>query len=459
MSAPRLALPDAFWQDLDRYDRRPCLVEGATGRRLSYGGLAEAADRLVRDVYRRDTKGLAFIEGRSTIGTVVHLVAALAAGHAAHLYPPNLDQRRLEELQRAYKPEFVLTAGVTGGDEWGFAVQSTYSDEVIDPDLSLIFSTSGSTGSSKMVRLSRVGLISSAHQIIEALRIDGTSCALLNLPLSYIYGFSVLNSQLTAGGCINLDGRSFMDPRLWKDLVVNPVDELHGVPASYDLIQRAWQNGLELPTLKCVTQSGGALAQQSIDWMRRTWIPRGVNIYKMYGITEAGSRVSVLPPERFEDKYQSVGLAVPGGRLRISREMDVLYDGPNVMMGYAFDRADLGLGDELAGRLMTGDRGYLDEEGFLHLQGRVDRTVKVNGLRINLDEAERIFGRVNVAVVATDGGLKVVCTQEGEEDLRKHVRAVMLSIGVPANLVELRVVQDLPRLGNGKVDYGALTRL
>jgi acyl-CoA synthetase (AMP-forming)/AMP-acid ligase II len=448
---------DAFWNRLERFGDQPCLIEGATGRQLNYRELAQASDQLADGTYGRDSKSLVFIEGQPNLGAVVHLVGALRAGHAVHIYSPALPTHRLEHLKQLYEPDINVAWADVDAGEWGFQAELSHTEQALHPTLGLIFSTSGSTGSSKMVKLSIDNLAASASQIIGALRIDGTARSLLNLPLSYIYGFSVLNSQLSAGGCVILDNRSFIDPRLWADIASSAVDELHGVPTSYDLIQRAWQNGLKLPPLRRITQSGGALSGQTIDWMLRTWASRGVDIYKMYGITEAASRVSVVPPECFEEKCRSVGLVVPGGRLLIGPDTEVIYEGPNVMMGYAFTREGLAHGDDLHGRLITGDCGHLDEDGFLQLHGRRDRTVKVNGLRINLDEAERIFGREGVAVIAQDGGLKVVCTQYGEEDLRKQIRGVMLSIGIPTSLVQIRIVQELPRLGNGKIDYGALS--
>ncbi len=67
---------------------------------------------------------------------------------------------------------------------------------------------------------------------------------------------------------------------------------------------------------------------------------------------------------------------------------EVVYEGPNVMMGYTISRSDLSKGDELKGRLETGDLGRIDPEGFLTLTGRTKRFAKIAGYRFDLDVIE-----------------------------------------------------------------------
>src|SRR5205085_377478 len=125
----------------------------------------------------------------------------------------------------------------------------------------------------------------------------------------------------------------------------------------------------------------------------------GGRMFVMYGQTEAGPRMTTLPPGRLAAKLGSVGAAIPGGALasqtaggettqpQITGE--VIYRGPNVMMGYAETAAELARGDDNGGRLATGDLGYLDADGDLWLTGRSKRIGKVFGVRVQLDDLER----------------------------------------------------------------------
>ena len=93
-------------------------------------------------------------------------------------------------------------------------------------------------------------------------------------------------------------------------------------------------------------------------------------------------------------------IAIPGGSFRIEPLSDwseadgageLVYSGPNVMLGYAESRVDLAMGDEMRGVLPTGDLGYLDEEGFLYITGRLKRFLKIQGMRLNIDEVEKML--------------------------------------------------------------------
>src|SRR5262249_19353473 len=88
----------------------------------------------------------------------------------------------------------------------------------------------------------------------------------------------------------------------------------------------------------------------------------------------------------------------PGGSLTIDRASgELVYAGPNVMLGYAQSRQDLAKGDELRGELRTGDLARKDDDGYFYIVGRLKRFLKMFGKRFNLDEVEKIvsqnFGR------------------------------------------------------------------
>ena len=84
----------------------------------------------------------------------------------------------------------------------------------------------------------------------------------------------------------------------------------------------------------------------------------------------------------------------------------MIYEGPNVMLGYAESRDDLALGDVREGRLETGDLGVLDAESYLTLTGRAKRFAKLHGLRIGLDEVEARFAAAG-EVAAFEKGDKI----------------------------------------------------
>lgn len=421
-----------FWAALEDGGRKTALIEARQGQAVTYLELARLADEAAEREPISAAKALVFLKLPATIAAVARLLGAWRAGHAVHILKPDAPAEREALLARLY------------GD-----------GASLHPDLMLLLATSGSTGDAKLARLSARNLTVNASQIISALEIDPEARPLLNLPLSHTYGLSVLTSHLARHATVILNDRSFLDPDLWTAFRAHRADGLHGVPASYALLRAARAKGLALDGLRTLTQSGEALPAATADWMRDDLLPRGVRVYKMYGMTEATARACVLPPEAFADHPGSVGRPVPGGAITIE-DGEVVFRGPNVMMGYAHGRDDLARGDDLNGLLRTNDTGELDANGFLRLTGRLDRVGKVDGQRLNLAEIEReFFPDQAVALTVSDGRLSIIHELAlGDPARRARDLAAALKL-MPAN-VTARAVAALPRLDNGKIDYRAL---
>jgi acyl-coenzyme A synthetase/AMP-(fatty) acid ligase len=177
--------------------------------------------------------------------------------------------------------------------------------------------------------------------------------------------------------------------------------------------------------------------------------------------------MTTLQHNDFSRKAGSVGVALAGGRLSIIDDKGaplpaetigtVVYEGPNVMMGYAMSKSDLGKGDEMKGRLETGDLGRLDAEGFLYLAGRTKRFAKIAGYRLGLDEIEQeLFAVCPVACLDLGDKIAVVHEQESETALKSRIRELADNYKVPSSSFALRKVGQIPRGQSGKIDYAHL---
>jgi acyl-CoA synthetase (AMP-forming)/AMP-acid ligase II len=182
----------------------------------------------------------------------------------------------------------------------------------------------------------------------------------------------------------------------------------------------------------------------------------GGRLFVMYGQTEATARMAVLPPDRVGERPGSAGVPIPGGSFTIV-DGEIVYRGPNVMMGYAECDAELAGGDELGGVLRTGDLGHLDGEGFLHVTGRLKRMGKVFGVRINLDDVERwLAGSAGAAVVPGDDRIAVFLVQADDATRGAAAKELAARLHTRSDAFDVRAVEALPRLPNGKVDYRLL---
>src|SRR4029453_16211375 len=117
------------------------------------------------------------------------------------------------------------------------------------PDLALLLSTSGSTGSPKLVRLSRANLLANARSIAESLDLRSTDVAITSLPLHYCYGLSVLHSHLLVGASVVLTGLSVADACFWDLAERAAVTGLAGVPHTYALLDAVGFTRRVLPRL------------------------------------------------------------------------------------------------------------------------------------------------------------------------------------------------------------------
>jgi acyl-CoA synthetase (AMP-forming)/AMP-acid ligase II len=222
--------------------------------------------------------------------------------------------------------------------------------------------------------------------------------------------------------------------------------------------------------VKVFTQAGGALDLRVQTKVHEWAAQRGGQFFVMYGQTEASPRMATLQHADHSRKAGSVGVALAGGRFSIVDDKGaalpadavgtVVYEGPNVMLGYAMSRADLGKGDEMNGRLETGDLGRLDADGFLYLTGRTKRFAKIAGYRLGLDEIEKeLFAVCPVACLDLGEKIAVAHEQESETALKARVRELADSYKVPSSSFALRRIAQIPRASSGKIDYARLKDL
>jgi acyl-CoA synthetase (AMP-forming)/AMP-acid ligase II len=336
------------------------------------------------------------------------------------------------------------------GDNGGWAER--FGATEVHPDLALLLTTSGSTGNPKLVRLSRQAVLANAGQIADVLGITSGDVAITTLPLFYSYGMSVLHSHLLRGATVLLERTGLLQRGFWQAVAEHGVTSMAFVPYQYEMLRRLRFDPAAYPALRTLTQAGGRLRTDLVTDFAQRMATVGGRLYVMYGQTEAGPRMATLPPDRLADKLGSVGLALPGGEFRIDGD-EVVYHGPNVMMGYADTAADLARGDDMGGVLHTGDLGRLDDEGFLFLTGRTKRMGKVYGVRINLDDVERNFP---VAAVAGEDRLHVFAEGISDDETRGLRTKISEWLGTHHTGVVVQSVEALPLLANGKVDYRAL---
>ncbi|MGW8885864.1 AMP-binding protein [Streptomyces sp. NPDC055749] len=465
MTAPSAPVPGTrnvpFATELATHGDRTAVItaDGPVSYRELAARVEATAHRLGRE------RRLVLVVGANTVEALVVHLAALSAGHPVLLVPGDHPEA-VQSLIGAYNPDVVARPDADG--EWLLDERRTVSAHDLHPDLALLLSTSGSTGSPKLVRLSHENLQANAESIAEYLGIRDTDRAATTLPMHYCYGLSVIHSHLLHGAAVILTDLSVADSCFWELFRTARGTTFAGVPYTFDLLDRVGFAAMDLPHLRYVTQAGGRLAPDRVRHYAALGRAAGWELFAMYGQTEATARMSYLPPDLAETRPEAAGVPIPGGSFRLEPLADwpegtgeLVYAGPNVMLGYAQTPDDLALGRTLD-ELHTGDIARRTPDGLYEIVGRRSRFAKILGLRIDPAQVETMLVRHGVTALCAaddDEALAIAAVGTRAADARRIRGLVTSECGLPARAVRVHVVADLPRLPTGKPDYRAVREL
>ncbi|MDQ0922252.1 acyl-CoA synthetase (AMP-forming)/AMP-acid ligase II [Pseudarthrobacter sp. W1I19] len=423
---------------------------------LTYRELARRVEDMVHSF--GEGRRLVALEAENSLPSLVAYLAALASGNPLLILPSG--GAAADALIAAYNPDIAVRAS-SGEAVLDVRREDTAHD--LHPNLALLLSTSGSTGSPKLVRLSADSIQANAAAIAQYLQLRPSDTAATTLPLSYCYGMSVVNSHLLVGATLALTDLSVVDPCFWDLVRTEKVTSFAAVPYTFDLLDRAGFADMDVPSLRYITQAGGRLAPERVRSYAALGRQQGWDLFVMYGQTEATARMAYLPPDQAAEHPQAIGVPVPGGSFRLEPvpgldASELVYSGPNVMLGYAERPEDLALGRVIT-ELHTGDLARRGASGLYEIVGRRSRFVKIVGLRVDLGQVEKILADLGVTAAAAGTDDAVVAAVEGNHDLALIAKTLAQDLGLPRAAVELYPVEAIPRLSNGKPDYPAVAAL
>ena len=338
-------------------------------------------------------------------------------------------------------------------------------------DLALLWPTSGSTGTPRLVMISHGNLTANTEAIIRSQNLADDDRAMLILPLYYCFGASVFHSHLYQGGGVVFDRRFMFPDQVLRAIVKYGCTTFAGVPTVYNiLLRRSNIRSIGMPSLRRFLQAGGGLAPQRIREMREA-VP-ATEFHVMYGQTEASPRISHLDPKRLDEKLGSAGLPLDNLTVRIVDENErdlprgevgeLLVKGPSISSGYLNDpEANRRVFKE--GWLRTSDLAHLDEEGYIWIHGRKNSFLKIRGVRVSFAEVEATVGAVPgvyecaataVPHVETGEALVLwVVPDQGAQNIEEKVRR---SLPVNWTCESIKIVSELPKTPHGKVSLPAL---
>ena len=399
------------------------------GREVSYRELAALSADAVKGLKPQTVKVV--VNGQD-LATVATFVGCVNSGVVPLMVPATMDPALLARLR------------------------SMYEGKPTSPDLALLLTTSGSTGSPKLVRISRANLRADNEMSERLFSLDAATRMTMILPICYAWGLSVACAVLKAGGALVMTRRTVMDAELADVMLAAGATHLAGVPYMYEVLDRFRFFERKFPALRGLLVSGGALAPALRRKFAEEAKARGISFSEGYGQTETTGVMSTIRTDLLPERIGSIGRAGEGGRFRID-DGELVYEGPIVAMGYAVCAEDLLRGDEWKGVRRTGDLASIDAEGYVTLSGRASRFLKIFGNRVSLDEVENLvkdgFPGAGCAATGADGDLRVFVASAAPEEVERFLVA---KLHFNATVMKVRAVDAIPLNANGKTDYPKL---
>lgn len=463
-----------FYDDLDKFSDKIALIT-ENREKITYAQLEEEADKVVKFLQPRD---VVFLVCKNCKESIYAYIGLLRRKIVPVLINEGIKLELFENLINKYKPSYIYIPKEKIDTKSGFEFVQQYGDYYIlktnlgikhklNNELALLLTTSGSTGSPKLVRQSYKNIDSNTQSIAKYLEISDNDRAITTMPMNYTYGLSIINSHLLKGACLILNEYTLMEKRFWTLLKEEKATTFGGVPYIYEMLKKLRFSMMELPSLRYLTQAGGRLSTELAEEFSNICREKKIKFIIMYGQTEATARMSYLPWDYALSKLGSMGIAIPGGKFYLidgddnvinedDRVGELIYKGENVTLGYAACYEDLNKGDENNGILHTGDMAKRDNEGFYYIVGRKKRFLKIFGNRINLDEIEAMLNHKGYECVCTGVDDKLHIYTIGQKSKNEIIKFISSKTGLNLKAFEVTYINEIPRTDSGKILYSAL---
>ena len=455
---------------------RPCVTAAIDDRgdHITYGELVEEGKNLAVHIPLR---AVVFCLCENTVGSLIGFIGCYDNGRIPLLLNEGLDRSLLSTLIKKYTPamlwvprhsvqEFPYELVYEAHD---YALLKTgYEVYPVNDQLSMLLTTSGSTGCPKLVRHKYGNIEANARNVAVAFGWTNEERPICALPMNYTMGLNVINTHLYTGCTILLTSASLASPLFWDFIKQEKGSNFTGVPFSYEVFFKLRFQRMKLPYLTTLASGGGKLTDKMFLALADYARDQGKRFIPSFGTTETSARMACLEAQYVHEKVNSIGKAIPEGELMLMDENgnilpdgegdgELCYRGPNVTLGYAECREDLLRGDDFCGEYRTGDLAHRDADGFYYITGRLKRFVKIYGLRISLDQCEQLIRsefNMECACTGDDSMLRVYIVDASPVEAVKVW--ICKTLHLAPTVVMCMALPEITKNSSGKIAYSQL---
>lgn len=323
-------------------------------------------------------------------------------------------------------------------------------------DVAYIMCTSGTTGEPKAAMLTYKNILSNVKDISKYFEINKNDRILINRPLCHASALTgELFTSLVNGASIIISNTDY-NPFEISNIIFNQnITTICSTPTVLYQIANVLERKKEKSRLRKIAVSGECMTKSVSDKLLSVFT--NVEIFNVYGLTEASPRVSYLPSKLFSKKPESVGIALDSVRIKII-DQELFVSGESVMKGY-YDDTELTDKVFRQGWLKTGDIASVDSEGLLYVKGRKDNLIIRSGMNIYPQEIENALMQneqiINVMAYGIKHkisgqkiGIRVVSKDLSEKEIFNICKKMLPNYQLP-DVIEC--VDVLPRNKCGKI--------
>lgn len=457
--------------NIDKQKKETLALVDNEGNRITYGQLM---DLVVSIGEKIEERSLIFNLCKNTVGSMIGYLGFVEHGSVPVTLNAKIDDKLLLNLLKIYTPAYIWTPVEEEYrfnyekifEMYGYVLLKTGNKPYpMNEKLQLCMTTSGSTGSPKLVRYKKGNLEANAKNVAIAFGWTKKERAICDLGMQYTMGLNVINTHLYVGATVLLTTYNILSPEFWEYIKKERGTNFTGVPFSYDIFYRLHFEQMDLPDLHTLSQGGGKLTEKRFSQLAEYAQRTGKRFIASFGTTETSARMACLPSDLATVKIGSIGRAIPEGELFLIDENgkiltdpvaegEMCYKGPNVTMGYAVCKEDLMKDDEFNGIYHTGDLARRDEDGCYYVTGRLSRFLKLLSYRVSLDQSERLIQQefnIECACAGTDQRMNIYITDGSKKS--EVVEFISVKTGLFKNLFRVFVVPEILRNESGKVRY------
>lgn len=463
-------------------NEKSIIKEYSSQKTYTYSNLLNEIERIGKTEPMQSLKGAkCAILCKENIETMKGVFLCWYVGMVAIPISLNYGEEHCRSIIEVTKPDVIISDDLElckNFDVVIFIVDGTiykYADEHINAEeelknVDIMMCTSGTTGKPKAIMFSGRELQKNVELILSYFTVQSDDTMLICRP---IYHCAVLVGELLLSLQVGADIIFYsggFQPFIIAD-VLNEYDitVMCGTPTLFKSLVNCMKHRKIRGNLKIIALSGEYLLTEYAYDIRESF-PES-KIYNVYGLTEAGPRVSFLPYNMFDDIPQSVGYSLPEVEIKIVDKVneevkvgelgEVWVKTPSIMLGY-YNNVKKTSSQFCDGWFKTGDIGSIDENGHLYIWGRSDDMIIKAGMNIYPQEIEKrivkldevkevlVYGKLvrNVEQIIADIVLQEEYSHETSWNIMKKVSEVLPQYMMITNI---RIVESLPRNASGKL--------